>query len=124
MSQIYTDMGRNKMVLNRVTIYHSGLSFSLVCVVLSNACSLESFFIYTVSAVLFPPLGYFAWWYETMPPVPLVWILLLYHILFLPEMYIGVDLLRLLRIRCLTSNHSVFLSSVLSSPPCEHKRID
>ena len=31
------------MSLNRVTIYHSGLSFSLVCVALSYACSLESF---------------------------------------------------------------------------------
>ena len=33
------------MSLNTVTLYHSGLSFSLVCVVLSDACSLESFFI-------------------------------------------------------------------------------
>ena len=32
MSQIYTDMGRNKMLLNKV--------------VLSDACSLESFFIF------------------------------------------------------------------------------
>ena len=46
------------------------------------------------------------------------------HILFLPERYVDVDLLPLLRIRCLTSNHSAFLSSVLSFPPCEHKQID
>ena len=45
MSQIYTDMAKNKMLLNKVTIYHSGLSFSFVCMVLSDACSLKSFFI-------------------------------------------------------------------------------
>ena len=39
-------MGRNKMLLNKVTIYHSGLSFSFVCMVLSDTCSLESFFIF------------------------------------------------------------------------------
>ena len=33
------------MSLNKVTMYHSGFSFSLVCVVLSAACFLESFFI-------------------------------------------------------------------------------
>ena len=38
-----------KMSLSKVTIYHSGFSLSLVCICLSAACSLESFFI----------LGYF-----------------------------------------------------------------
>ena len=33
------------MSLSKVTIYHSGFSLSLVCVCLSAACSLESFFI-------------------------------------------------------------------------------
>ena len=33
------------MSLNKVTMYHSGFSFSLVCIALSAACSLESFFI-------------------------------------------------------------------------------
>ena len=34
-----------KMSQSKVTIYHSGFSLSLVCVYLSRACSLESFFI-------------------------------------------------------------------------------
>ena len=33
------------MSLSKVTSYHSGFSLSLVCVNLSTACSLESFFI-------------------------------------------------------------------------------
>ena len=34
------------MLLNKVDIYHSGLSFSLVCTFLSDACPLESFLIF------------------------------------------------------------------------------
>ena len=33
------------MSLNKVTMYHSGFSLSLVCIALLAACSLESFFI-------------------------------------------------------------------------------
>ena len=110
--------------LNKNKVYHSGFSLSFAQVAFSTTCSLESFFILGCLGGPLSTVGLLCTLVcDSTTCVACADPFIVPYILSSSDVH-SCRFTSFLKFRCLTNNHSVLWSSVLSFPPWEHKQRD